>query len=89
MNDPPGEVTALLARVKCGDQDAMGKLMPLVYRELRRLAGHYMRGSIQRHDAARNGDMAGLETFLDLTEAVIGSAFEVANVLGAGFLEKV
>ena len=25
----------------------------------------------------------------DLTETVIGSAFEVANVLGAGFLEKV
>jgi GxxExxY protein len=25
----------------------------------------------------------------DVTEAVIGSAFEVANVLGAGFLEKV
>ena len=25
----------------------------------------------------------------DLTEAVIGSAFELANVLGAGFLEKV
>ena len=25
----------------------------------------------------------------DLTEAVIGSAFEIANVLGAGFLEKV
>ena len=25
----------------------------------------------------------------DLTEAVIGSAFEVANVLGAGFVEKV
>jgi GxxExxY protein len=25
----------------------------------------------------------------DLTEAVIGSAFEVANVLGTGFLEKV
>ena len=25
----------------------------------------------------------------DLTEAVIGSSFEVANVLGAGFLEKV
>ena len=25
----------------------------------------------------------------DLTEAVIGCAFEVANVLGAGFLEKV
>ena len=25
----------------------------------------------------------------DLTEAVIGSAFEVASLLGAGFLEKV
>ena len=25
----------------------------------------------------------------DLTEAVIGSAFEVANVLGAGFMERV
>jgi GxxExxY protein len=25
----------------------------------------------------------------DLTEAVIGAAFEVANVLGAGFLEKI
>ena len=25
----------------------------------------------------------------ELTEAVIGSAFEVANVWGAGFLEKV
>ncbi len=25
----------------------------------------------------------------DLTEAVIGAAFEVSNVLGAGFLEKV
>ena len=25
----------------------------------------------------------------DLTDAVIGSAFEIANVLGAGFLEKV
>ena len=25
----------------------------------------------------------------DLTEAVIGSAFEIANVLGSGFLEKV
>ena len=32
-------------------------------------------------------DAHGLES--ELTEAVIGSAFEVANVLGAGFLEKV
>ena len=32
-------------------------------------------------------DAHGLEP--DLSEAVIGSAFEIANVLGAGFLEKV
>jgi GxxExxY protein len=32
-------------------------------------------------------DAPGSES--DLTEAVIGSAFEVANVLGTGFLEKV
>ena len=32
-------------------------------------------------------DAHGLES--ELTETVIGSAFEIANVLGAGFLEKV
>ena len=32
-------------------------------------------------------DSHGLEP--DLTEAIIGSAFEVANVLGAGFMEKI
>jgi RNA polymerase sigma factor (TIGR02999 family) len=49
MNEPSGEVTALLALVKRGDQDAMAKLMPLVYRELRRLAGYYMRGERPGH----------------------------------------
>ena len=39
----PGEVTVLLARVKSGDQEAVAELIPLVYRELRRLAGHFMR----------------------------------------------
>jgi RNA polymerase sigma-70 factor, ECF subfamily len=37
------EVTALLARVTKGDQEAVSKLIPLVYDEMRRLAGHYMR----------------------------------------------
>jgi RNA polymerase sigma factor (TIGR02999 family) len=49
MDEQPGDVTALLARVKLGDQDALGKLMPLVYDELRRLAGHYMRGERPEH----------------------------------------
>ena len=38
-----GDVTLLLARVREGDQDAFSELMPLVYRELRRLASHFLR----------------------------------------------
>jgi GxxExxY protein len=34
-----------------------------------------------------DADAHGLES--DLTETVIGSAFEISRVLGAGFLEKV
>jgi RNA polymerase sigma factor (TIGR02999 family) len=39
----PGEVTLLLAEVKLGRKDALPRLLPLVYKELRRLAGHYLR----------------------------------------------
>lgn len=38
-----GEVTLLLAELKLGNKDALNRLMPLVYQELRRLAGHYLR----------------------------------------------
>jgi RNA polymerase sigma-70 factor, ECF subfamily len=37
------DVTVLLAEVTKGDQQAASKLIPLVYDELRRLAGRYMR----------------------------------------------
>jgi RNA polymerase sigma-70 factor (ECF subfamily) len=40
---PPGDVTILLARIRSGEQDALTELIPLVYRELRRLAGHFLR----------------------------------------------
>lgn len=49
MANAPGEITALLAEVKLGNKDAMARLMPLVYRELRRLAGHYMRNERAGH----------------------------------------
>ena len=49
MPDTPGEVTLLLAQMKGGNQDALGRLMPLVYRELRLLAGHFMRGERPGH----------------------------------------
>jgi RNA polymerase sigma-70 factor, ECF subfamily len=37
------EVTALLRRMQDGDPSAMEELMPLVYRELRRVAQNYLR----------------------------------------------
>jgi len=44
MAEPAGEITLLLAELKLGHKDALARLMPLVYAELRRLAGHYLRG---------------------------------------------
>ncbi|HXP62999.1 MAG TPA: ECF-type sigma factor [Dongiaceae bacterium] len=42
MTGSRGEVTALLAELKLGRKDALDRLMPLVYRELRRVAGNCM-----------------------------------------------
>jgi len=44
-SDPPpaDQVERLLARAAGGDEEAMAELMPLVYDELRRIAGRYMR----------------------------------------------
>lgn len=39
----PGEVTRLLRRWKSGDQEVVDELLPLVYQELRVLAGNYLR----------------------------------------------
>ena len=44
MANPGGEVTLLLAEMRLGHKDALARLMPLVYGELRRMAGHYLRG---------------------------------------------
>jgi RNA polymerase sigma factor (TIGR02999 family) len=49
MTASPGEVTRLLAELKLGRTDALARLMPLVYQELRRLAGHYLRGERSGH----------------------------------------
>ena len=38
-----GELTALLRRWNQGDQEALDKIIPLVYDELKRLAGYYLR----------------------------------------------
>jgi RNA polymerase sigma-70 factor (ECF subfamily) len=43
MDPSSSDVTVLLAELQKGDPDAASKLIQLVYNELRRLAGHYMR----------------------------------------------
>jgi RNA polymerase sigma factor (TIGR02999 family) len=40
---PPGDPTQLLNKAAAGDEQAVSKLMPLVYDELRRLAASYLR----------------------------------------------
>jgi RNA polymerase sigma-70 factor (ECF subfamily) len=46
---PPESVTQLLVDWSNGDQKALDKLMPLVYSELRKLAGNYLRRERQDH----------------------------------------
>lgn len=44
MTSPtPGAVTQLLARAKAGNTSALEELVPIVYAELRRIAGRYVR----------------------------------------------
>ena len=43
MSADAGEVTLLLKAMRNGDESAAGKLLPLVYNELHRLAQSYMR----------------------------------------------
>lgn len=49
MPESPGEVTQLLAELRRGDAAAGDRLLPMVYAELRQLAGKYMRGERQNH----------------------------------------
>jgi RNA polymerase sigma factor (TIGR02999 family) len=49
MTESAGDVTILLDRMRSGRQDALTQLLPLVYNELRRLAGHYMRQERNGH----------------------------------------
>jgi RNA polymerase sigma factor (TIGR02999 family) len=45
----PGEVTDLLRKWQAGDREVEGRLFELVVPDLRRLAGHYMRGERAGH----------------------------------------
>ena len=43
MPASPGTISRLLLDWRNGDRTALDKLVPLVYQEMRRLAGYYMR----------------------------------------------
>ena len=49
MDSSPGGVTELLVELRAGNPDAEAKLIPLVYEQLHRLAGHYMRHERPEH----------------------------------------
>lgn len=49
MSSTDPNVTQLLREWRAGDLDALGKVIPLVYDDLRRLAGHYMRRERPEH----------------------------------------
>ena len=42
MSAAPGEITRLLRELRQGNKAAEGRLIPLVYKELRRIAGAYI-----------------------------------------------
>lgn len=49
MDSGNSEITQLIAKLAGGDRDAAGKLLPVVYQELRGLAGKYFRGQKSDH----------------------------------------
>ncbi|HEV2134084.1 MAG TPA: sigma-70 family RNA polymerase sigma factor [Terracidiphilus sp.] len=49
MDSSPGEVTRLLKAMNAGDATAAEQLLPLVYKELHRIAAAYMRRERQEH----------------------------------------
>lgn len=49
MEEPPGDVTALLRKMQLGQTGAADELVRMVYQELRRIAGVYMRDERPGH----------------------------------------
>jgi len=49
VNESPGDVTLLLNEMKLGNKDALARLIPLVYAELRALASRFLRAERTGH----------------------------------------
>ena len=65
-NPPRDDVTLLLGQLANGNEDAASRLIPLVYNELRRLAGGYMR--CERPDHTLQATALVHEAYLKLVE---------------------
>lgn len=70
MAQQPRTVTMLLHEWRAGNPDALDELLPLVYKELHRLAASYMRGERAGH-TLRATDLVG-EAYLRLADAEQG-----------------
>lgn len=46
---PPGSITTLLSRASDGDQQAFSHIIPLIYRDLHRIAEGYLRNELPGH----------------------------------------
>jgi RNA polymerase sigma factor (TIGR02999 family) len=66
MNAEQGEVTQLLLKLKRGNKEAEGLLIPLVYKELRRIAANYLRRENPSHSLQPTALVH--EAYLRLTE---------------------
>ena len=55
VSSPPGDVTHLLLAWSSGDRDALEDLIPVVYGELRRIAGRYFRHERPGHTLQATG----------------------------------
>jgi RNA polymerase sigma-70 factor, ECF subfamily len=66
MDSQAGEITGLLAEMRGGNREAEARLIPLVYKELRRLADYYMR--LERPDHTLQATALVHEAYIRLLE---------------------
>lgn len=70
MSPDRKEVTALLQQWRGGDREALDELMPIVYAELRRLAGRCLRSDRREHTLRATALVH--EAYLQLMDADVG-----------------
>lgn len=80
MEETPGQVTLLLNELKLGHRDALSRLIPLVYQELRSMADHYLQA--ERKDHTFNRTALVNELYLRLVDQNRADWKDRAHFLG-------